>query len=764
MRIKIATITAVLVLAFTTMAWAQTSAATTPQTTAGTSLGTIDFGARFTTTSGDEARYERYSDHRDGLYSKIVFGKKTDTLFWSASANNIGYHDQAYRADYFNGKMKGYGLWSSIPLNYSYLTSTPWVNTSSGEVATFTLNPVARAAVQSNLAMGIPLSASDLAKASIYRGLATPFDMQQRRDVAGFGMGYDVKPDLNLNFSFTTTKKSGTMPWAASYAFRNANELPLPLDNRSNDLSIGAEWANKDGMIRVGWDSSWFTNQYNNLVWDNPLRATDYDNGKVPPLGPYDPSGYSNGNGPARGRMSLPPDSSMNVLSALGLYKMPSHSTLSASVSFTNMKQNDTLIPWTINPVIAQPLVYAAFPELASLHRDTAEAEVRGLNALFNFTTRPNRYFAFTMKYRYNNHDNRTPEFDAVEYVRFDAVPEETGGETHALDVKRRTLDVNASFRVAPYTSLRVGYGFDAFNRSGRTFSDMTDDIFRISLDTTKSQYVNLRATYEHSVRLGSGFSEASLEEGGAQPGLRYFDESDRDRDRTTLLFVLMPTSTVDVTFSYAQGKDVYKGEGHEFGLLSTDNWATNIGLSYTPVEHIAFGVNWGRDDYKANQKSRNANPPPDPSWTDPNRDWLLDNNEVVNNFLLYLDVLQAMKDTDLRFAYDYSDSDNGFVFSGPRIAGLLPNFEQLPNVTNKWHRFTADLKHYFTAKVGVGFAWYYEKLDVTDFATIDTNGSVGYTTATGTPRIDYLGEISTGYGVRPYKGNTGTIRLLYKF
>ena len=56
------------------------------------------------------------------------------------------------------------------------------------------------------------------------------------------------------------------------------------------------------------------------------------------------------------------------------------------------------------------------------------------------------------------------------------------------------------------------------------------------------------------------------------------------------------------------------------------------------------------------------------------------------------------------------------------------------------------------------------DRLRSIDFATIDTNGSVGYTAATGTPRIDYLGELNTGYGIRPYKGNTGTIRLLFKF
>ena len=65
---------------------------------------------------------------------------------------------------------------------------------------------------------------------------------------------------------------------------------------------------------------------------------------------------------------------------------------------------------------------------------------------------------------------------------------------------------------------------------------------------------------------------------------------------------------------------------------------------------------------------------------------------------------------------------------------------------------------------MGIGFAYWYEKLDVRDFATIDANGSVGFTTPTGTPRVDYLGGLITGYGARDYRGSTASIRLLYLF
>jgi hypothetical protein len=98
-------------------------------------------------------------------------------------------------------------------------------------------------------------------------------------------------------------------------------------------------------------------------------------------------------------------------------------------------------------------------------------------------------------------------------------------------------------------------------------------------------------------------------------------------------------------------------------------------------------------------------------------------------------------------------------VHGGPRIAALtaLNQFIPLPNVTNTWHRATADVQYFFTSRAGVGVGYYFEKLDVADFNTIDTNGPVGFAAPTGQPRIDWLGALETGYGNRPYSGHSGT-------
>ena len=361
------------------------------------------------------------------------------------------------------------------------------------------------------------------------------------------------------------------------------------------------------------------------------------------------------------------------------------------------------------------------------------------------------------MRYRYNDRDVQTPEFDAREYVRFDAVPEEIeAGLSHQFDSTRKTFDASATYSLNRWGALRAGYGHDQWERHGRGFSDVGDNIFRVSYDAYANQFVTVRAAYEGSRRRGEGFIESGVDYegvGGTQEGLRYFDEADRDRRRTSLTVTLMPLETVDVSVTYAGGRDEFltdeftPGRG-QFGLLDADTEAFTLGVNFVPRLQVALGATYGRESFSSLQRSRNAAPLPSLEWLDPTRDWTLDNDEKVNTFTLYADLLRAIKNTDLRFSYDYMDSNNAFVHGGPRIqqlntntsvtgsacsAGVSDCFIPLPAVTTTWSRLSADLKHFFTRTVGVGFAYWYERLDVADFATIDANGSVAFTPPTGT-------------------------------
>ncbi len=768
MRNRLTIGTAALLLASAAFAGAQEK----PQQEATPSSGTIDIGGRFTTTDGDEARYERYRDLRDGANVNFLFSKETPNWTFDFLAKNIGYRDGRYQLNFNSRRVKLSAFFDQTPLNYGYYTRTPY-DCTAGNCA---LDPNLRAQVQAGTAIGVPRTVAQLSRGSVYNTIAQEFDLQSRRDTIGADLRISATDNLDFIFGVNSYKRTGNMPYGASFAFNVATELPIVIDNRETDWKAAVEWASHQGMFHLGYQHSKFDQNVPSFVFDNPQFATDFCKYGLPNQAPgtcYDPSGYSNGNGPATGRMAQPPSNSMDTFDWMGMVKLPARTTANASFRMGANHQDAGLIPWTTNSSIANPAVYASFPGLAELPRESAQMRVNYTSGAANVSSRAIRNFTLTARYRFSSRSDFTREFDAIEYVRFDAVPEETGGLTEPFTINRNTLDVNGAFTAIPHSTIRVGYGYDQYEHGVRATQGWKDNTARISYDLVGTQWLTLRALYEHTNRDTINLDVEDLVGAGMQPDARFYDEAARTRNRGTFLVELTPLSSVGVNFTLSTGKDDYQGadSSQEFGLLDNKNTAYTIGANYAPNTKVNLGADYGRETFNALQESRNANPAPDPTWTDPNRNWTMTNDETMNTFSLYLDLIKALAKTDIHFGYDYSDSDQAFVHGGPRIASLTAakQFVALPNVTNKWQRATVDVRYSLSEKFGIGVSYWYEKFDVEDFATINTAGpqtlprpELG--AQTDTARIDWLGGLVTGYGNRPYKGQTGIVRLFYQF
>ena len=101
------------------------------------------------------------------------------------------------------------------------------------------------------------------------------------------------------------------------------------------------------------------------------------------------------------------------------------------------------------------------------------------------------------MRYRYNDRDNQTPSFDATEYVRFDAVPRGNQAARRTSSIRRgKTFDATATYSLNRWGAVRAGYSHDNWERHGRGFSDVGDNIFRVSYDAFANQFFTVRAAY----------------------------------------------------------------------------------------------------------------------------------------------------------------------------------------------------------------------------------------------------------------------------
>ena len=668
--------------------------------------GEAEFGGRVTGLSGDPARFQRFRDVRDGpTLDRVRYQRNKERWEFNAALDHAGYRDQRYSAGFNQyGKLKASFQWDQVPFFYSTDTRTPYTSPSPG---VFRLNDSFQAAIQ-----------SAAATTSVFGADLRRFDLRSQRNTADARLDYRATRALDLRASFTSTLRTGTQPWGASFGQSNAVELAVPLDRRNNDVNATAEWSNDRAMARLAYDGSWFNNHIETLIWDNPLRATDA-------------AGL-----PSQGQMALWPDSSAHTVSAAGSLGLPGRTRAFSYVSVGSWLQDAALLPFTINSAIAP----------FALSRPTAKADARIVAMNYRLTSRPTPKLWLNGQFKSYNYDNRTPRFLESQYVGLDSsiVASATGG-SEPFGYVRHFIDLDASYSPLTFAAVRLGYGREHDDRTFRHFEATTENTVRASLDSTGIAWGSLRLQYEHGDRTGQGLDEEVFSDIGEQVSLRQFDISDRTSNRFSGLVQLTPWAAFSINGTASIGKE--ERPRSAFGLRSNDNHAYSVGADYVPRDAVSLGLSYTYEKYDALQQSRQANP--GVQFDDPRRDWTTDSGDLAHTLAASMDLLKVFSKTDVRFAYDYSHARSLYVY-GLTPDSALPPAVQLPAVTNTFTRGTIDVRYYLTRHLAAGGAYWYDKYSVDDFA-------VNPQTALAQPSFLLIGYLN-----RPYTANTLIGRLTY--
>ena len=674
--------------------------------------GLVDFGVRVSGAgSGDPALLQEFRDLRDGVtLNALRYARVTDTWRFDAAVDNAGYRDQRYLVDVNRyGRLRASFEWTQVPWFHSTLTRTAYQRDGGDALR---LPDALQAAVQARQA-----TLTDVAAAGLR------FDTRVRRDVADARLSYAFSPSTDVKVSVTSSGRSGEQPWGAGFGFTAADEVPLPIEQRTSDMNAALQWADRGRLLQVAYHGSFYDNAVQAFVWDSPLALSDLP-----------------GN-PGQGRMAIFPSSTAHTVSAMGALPLPGRSRAHAYVSIGTWSQDEPLLPHTINTAIPSP----------PLSRSSAEAEARITALNLGFHTRAVRSLMLNARVRLYDFDNRTPPFAQPSYVRADqTVTASILGASEPFEYRRSFLDVNAVWSGLRYASLRAGYAMEHDDRAYRFVHETTDHVLRASVDTVGLAWVTARAQYEHSERSGEGFDEQAFGAINEQLSLRQFDISDRVRDRVSTVVQVTPHDAFGVTATVGAGRDDRPDDF--FGLLDNRHRFYTVAIDFTPSATVAAGLSYGRESYDTLQRSRQANP--GPQFDDPTRDWRADGDEDVDTITANLDLPRLAPRTGLRLAWDYSRGRSRYLYLlAPN--STLPVPEQLPPVRHELQRAQADLTYDLTDRVAVGLSYWFDRFDVQDFAREPE-------------RLEPLGipgsGLYLGYMVTPSTLHTGWLRLIYRF
>lgn len=453
---------------------------------------------------------------------------------------------------------------------------------------------------------------------------AIDLGLERKRTRAQFRLG--SAGGTTWNFEYRHEDRDGNRAYGSSFGFSNAVELPEPIDYKTDDAILSADWRFGSGLVTAGYQYSKFTNDTSTMYFDNPWRATDATDPSA-----YSAPGTGSVGGAARGFADLAADNRASSLFARGRFDLGG-GWLQAAVNYTRFEQDDSLLPYTLNSAINES-TGAPFDatDPANLPHSSANRESTMLRATADYGRRFGDGWQLGVRYAYLDYSDSSDRYEFPGYVRFHAVWEDVPRITVPFSWTRGTLSATLDKDLGKAGTVGLEVKQDVWQRDFRETDKTTEDLVALSWNGRAGPAL-LRAKYEWGQRDFNGrydtdAAEASFadpETSNNQPGLRRFDQAARDSRRWYASVDLPFAEVWNVRFDLRQNN--YDYNESEMGLTGDDTTRYGVELSWDAGAGGSFFLFGERADRDVSMASRQSGATPS---TNPLDSWFADFTEV---------------------------------------------------------------------------------------------------------------------------------------
>jgi MtrB/PioB family decaheme-associated outer membrane protein len=473
------------------------------------------------------------------------------------------------------------------------------------------------------------------------------------RDRRAFRTGGELVLPRGFDFStsYERERRKGRMPVSAVIGNTGGNPraafIPAPVDWLTHEADSKLRFADATKQFELGYELSYFRNDDRSLTWQNPFSQIGGWSAGV-----GFPSGF--------GSKGLPPDNRFHQVYGSGGYNLPWWRTrVAGHVSYAWYRQNELLLPYTVNPALAVPV---------GLPRSRADAAIDATNVLLRVTSRPVDALRIHTSYRYDDRDNKTPR-DVFQYV---------GGDSSAqgaIDSSRARINMPYSYRLHEG---RLGLAYEFFRRTEisaayerrreeRSFTEMArldDHIGRLGFRTRAVSWADFRIdgmywrrdarSYFFEAPIIFGFSPEHVatvppeERFDNAPGLRKFNLTDRERYSIDSRLMVMPVDRASLGFLLGWRRDEF--DKSELGLQLRQSLRWGFDLSWSPIDSLTTHGWYHREEFESRVRGRQFIAAIDAF--DPNRDWWSRDSDTIDSVGVGLEWLGL--DDRLRVGADY--------------------------------------------------------------------------------------------------------------
>ena len=499
-------------------------------------------------------------------------------------------------------------------------------------------------------------------------GSAQPVDIGFDRTHFGVGFDYDALSDWNVSVDYQRREKEGVRRSAGSFLF-NALEFTSPVDYATDDLEVALNYSRDTWQAALTYYSSAFNNDNQALTWDNPYAAI---------------------NGEDAGQMALAPDNEFHQLTLSGALQLPARTMLSGQLSTGTLRQDDQLLPYTINPLVT----------VGALPVSRLDGEVSTLNYNFRIVSSPVDRLSLDAELRYNEFDNETPldNFQSV-LTDVDLLPGTVSNTTFGYE--RRELKLRGNYRLRRGMRIYAGYDNRRFkrNRQERRRTDTHHFWLRFRSRWSSLAQVDLEVFNED--RDGTSYEFLDNPLAPQNPLMRKYNLSDRERDGIRLRAAFLGIERADIGLEFETTEDDY--DNSTIGLLASDY--TRVGASFSWLFSANASAYATIDNETIETDQANSQSLALPDWVATTDDEFT-TGTIGAEFPRLFDGRLAG-----RFSYTWSNSEGA---TSSNTNGLANRF---PDLRSERRTLSVGLDYPYSDKLGFSLEVLYERLDTDDWA-----------------------------------------------
>jgi len=531
---------------------------------------------------------------------------------------------------------------------------------------------------------------------SSLRGL----DLEQKRKRTEAGGSIRGLGNWELSGRFRQELKDGKKSLGAAigpaFGVARAVILPEPVDYKTDEVEVKATYARKGLQAELGYFGSFFTDNNRSLTWQNPFAAAD------------DPDGA--------GRLALPPDNQFNQISGSLGYDLRKDTRITANLAFGRMTQDESFLPFTINPDLQRPLP-----------RSSPDGKVNTRLVDVKILSRPLERLRLSGEYKFNERDNDTPQAE-YDYVVADSIDSLVSRTNLPYGYRQNLFRAEGGYELPRRSDLSVGVEHDRFERSYQEVGRTNENSVWANLKSSPHERIDLRLGYEYRDRDNDSYSLVTEIVPSQNPFMRKFYMADRKRNKATAGFTARVSPAWALGLSADYSDDDYADS--LLGLTEGEDYSATLDASYSPRRGFAAHAFYTRQKIKSKQAGSQTFSTPD--WSAKTTD-SFDTVGAGIKWTLLADRLDVAVD------YVYADSD-GSIDIDSDVGAIEP----LPDFKTRRHTLSLNATYRLKEDMDLRLGYLYERYRSDDW-TVD---GVGPDTI---PNVLSLGERSPNYSVNLY-------------